>query len=556
MARLVAALASGGVLCLAFPTYDIWVAAPISLALLAWTLTGAGTRRGFGLGLLAGLAFFVPTLSWSGIYVGALPWLALSALQAMFFGVLGAAYGWLSRSRPPDHTRGVGSGIRPLAFALAWVVAEGLRARLPYGGFPWVKLAFGQADSPFGRIVALGGPPLVAFVIALCGGLLAMAVTRGVHLAVTDRALPALKAPSAPSRMPLGGLVMVAAPAVAALALGVSGLAVPIPTDGPMAQFLGVQGNVAHPGLDFNAERRAVLDNHVAATLKANEAVTDGRAPVPDLVVWPENASDIDPLRNEDAKSLILETVDALKRPLIVGGLLEEPPGQLSNVSLLFEPGKGLTDKYVKRHPVPFAEYIPNRSFWRLFSKEVDLVSRDFVAGTSPGLFTVTGTQGQQIRAGLAICFEVAYDDIMRDAVEAGANVLVVQTNNATFGYTAESPQQLAISRLRAMEFGRSVVHVSTVGQSALISPDGTAHQVTSLFTQAVVRGALPLRDNTTMATRVGEAPEWVAAAALIVMLGISLFTSSGARRIAEQTGPGRTMAEETTKGSNDEDDT
>lgn len=532
MARLVAALASGGVLCLAFPTYDIWLAAPISLALLAWTLTGAGTRCGFGLGLLAGLAFFVPTLSWSGIYVGALPWLALSALQAMFFGVLGAAYGWLSRATPRDHARGVGAGIRPLAFALAWVVAEGLRARLPYGGFPWVKLAFGQADSPFGRIVALGGPPFVAFVIALCGGLLTMAVTRGVHLVSTDRSHRALSGVGAQSRMPLGGLRMVAAPAAAALALGVSGLAVPIPTDGTMAQFLGVQGNVARPGLEFNAERRAVLDNHVAATLKANEAVTDGRAPVPDLVVWPENASDIDPLRNEDAKSLILETVDAVKRPLIVGGLLEQPPGQLSNVSLLFEPGKGLTDEYVKRHPVPFAEYIPNRSFWRLFSKEVDLVSRDFVAGTSPGLFTVTGTQGQQLRAGLAICFEVAYDDIMRDAVEAGANVLVVQTNNATFGYTAESPQQLAISRLRAMEFGRSVVHVSTVGQSALISPDGTAHQVTSLFTQAVVRGALPLRDNMTMATRVGEAPEWVAAAALIVMLGMSLLTSRGARMI------------------------
>ena len=122
----------------------------------------------------------------------------------------------------------------------------------------------------------------------------------------------------------------------------------------------------------------------------------------------------------------------------------------------------------------------------------------------------------------------MAYDDIMRDAVQAGANVLVVQTNNATFGYTAESPQQLAISRLRAMEFGRSVVHVSTVGQSALITPDGTAHQVTSLFTQAVVRGALPLRDATTLATRLGEAPEWVAAAALLTMLALGAVAARG----------------------------
>ncbi|MEO6999323.1 MAG: apolipoprotein N-acyltransferase, partial [Terracoccus sp.] len=368
--RVVAALVGGGVLCLAFPTFDVWVAAPLGLALLAWSMTGTGARAGFGLGVVSGLTFFVPTLSWSGVYVGALPWLALSGLQALFFGVLGAIYGWLSRPGRPG-------GVRPLSFALAWVVAEGLRARLPYGGFPWVKLAFGQADSPFGRLVALGGPPFVAFVIALCGGLLALAVTRAVQLRSTDRA----KRP--PSRMPLGSVGAVAAPVAAALVLAVAGLAVPIPTNGPLAQFLGVQGNVPRPGLEFNAERRAVLDNHVAATLEANEDVRAGREPVPDLVVWPENASDIDPLRNEDAKSLILETVDALKRPLIVGGLLEEPPGKVSNVSLLFEPGKGVTDEYVKRHPVPFAEYIPNRSFWRLFSKEVDLVSRDFVAGPS-----------------------------------------------------------------------------------------------------------------------------------------------------------------------------
>ena len=200
----------------------------------------------------------------------------------------------------------------------------------------------------------------------------------------------------------------------------------------------------------------------------------------------------------------------------------------VSTVSLLYEPGKGITDRYVKRHPVPFAEYIPNRAFFRQFSAEVDRVSRDFVAGSSVGLFHVTGTDGQQIRAGIAICFEVAYDDIMRDAVEAGANVLLVQTNNATFGYTAESPQQLAISRVRAMEFGRSVVHVSTVGQSALITPDGTAHQVTSLFTQALVRGALPLRDATTVATRLGETPEWAAAAALAVLL---LLKARGLRK-------------------------
>ncbi|GAA1974910.1 apolipoprotein N-acyltransferase [Terrabacter lapilli] len=512
MLPLLLSLLGGGLLCFAFPTFDVWVAAPVALALWAWSWTGAGGRRGFLLGLAGGLVFFVPTLSWSGIYVGSLPWLALATLESLFVGLAGALYGWLSR-------RGT---VRPLAFALVWVVTEGLRSRAPYGGFPWVKLAFSQADSPFGRLVAVGGAPFVGFAIALAAALAALTVQRALTSPGRGRGSVVAENAGSPSspRMPSRGIWL---PVLAALVLGLVGLAVPLPTDGATTQFLGVQGNVARPGLDFNAERRAVLDNHVAATLKAQQDVAAGRAPAPDLVVWPENASDIDPLRNADAKDEILTTVQTLHRPLIVGGLLEEPVGFLSNVALLFEPGKGNTDRYVKRHPVPFAEYIPNRSFWRNFSKEVDLVRSDFVPGSRPGVFTVTTATGQQIRAGLAICFEVAYDDIMRDAVQTGANVLVVQTNNATFGYTAESPQQLAISRVRAMEFGRSVVHVSTVGQSALITPDGTAHQVTSLFTQAVVRGALPLRDATTLATRVGEAPEWVAAAALVAMLALGL---------------------------------
>ena len=519
--------------------------APLALALLGLGLDRGGGRRGVpARGSLGGLAFFVPSLSWSGIYVGSLPWLALATLEALFLGLAGALYGWLSR-------RG---SVRPLAFALVWVVAEGFRARAPYGGFPWLKLAFGQADSPFGRLVAVGGAPFVGFVLALSGALLALGAQRALTLGSARRVsgadvpgrpgAPAHAGGPVSSRMPSRRLAL---PVAGALVLGLAGLAVPLPTDGPSAQFLGVQGNVPHPGLDFNSERRAVLDNHIAATLKAQEDVDAGRAPAPDLVVWPENASDIDPLRNADAKDLILETVAALRRPLIVGGLLEEPVGFVSNVSLLFEPGKGNTDRYVKRHPVPFAEYIPNRAFWRNFSAEVDLVRRDFVPGPRPGVFTVTTASGQQIRAGLAICFEVAYDDIMRDAVQTGANVLVVQTNNATFGYTAESPQQLAISRLRAMEFGRSVVHVSTVGQSALITPDGTAHQVTSLFTQAVVRGALPLRDATTLATRVGEAPEWVAAAALLTMLALGLLGGRGARG-------GRSEVPDPTKDEDDDD--
>ncbi|NUQ32081.1 MAG: apolipoprotein N-acyltransferase, partial [Dermatophilaceae bacterium] len=259
--RLLVSLLAGGLLCFAFPTFDVWVAAPLALGLWAWAWAGAGFGRGLGLGFAGALVFFVPTLSWSGIYVGAVPWIALAMLESLFVGLAGALVGWLGRD----------GRVRPRAFALVWVVTEGFRARAPYGGFPWLKIAFGQADSPVGRLVALGGAPFVGFVIALAGALVALAVQRALA-SRHDR----WRMPSRAATLPVAG----------ALVLGLVGLAVPRPTDGQSAQFLGVQGNVPRAGLEFNAERRAVLDNHIAATLKAQQDVTAGRAPAPGLVVW------------------------------------------------------------------------------------------------------------------------------------------------------------------------------------------------------------------------------------------------------------------------------
>ncbi len=484
--RVVLALAAGAVLCLAFPGYGLWPLAPVAVALLALATVRVGVTAGFGLGVLAGLAFFVPTLSWSGIYVGTLPWLALAAVQAAFVGLVGAA-----------SALGQRTGVRPLVVALAWVLSEALRDRVPYGGFPWVRLAFSQADSPLGRLAALGGAPVVTFAVALAGGALALALWS---------VRPASRHP----RRPRAALAGVAAAAVVG-----AGLLVPVPTDGPPARVLAVQGNVARPGLDFNAERREVLDNHVAQTLAAL------RPPgaTPDLVVWPENASDIDPTRNVDAHQQIMRATDAAGVPLLLGGLLAEPAPRVSNVSLLYEPGQGLVQRYVKQHPVPFAEYMPHRQFFRMFSSAVDLLQVEQVAGTEPGLFAVPTRSGSELVAGVSICFEVAYDELVRTNVREGANLLVVQTNNATFGYTAESEQQLAISRIRAIEHGRSVVHVSTVGVSGLITPDGTVHQPTALFTAAALHGQLPMRDAVTVATVAGAWPEYAACVALLVLL-------------------------------------
>jgi apolipoprotein N-acyltransferase len=498
-ARLAFAVLAGAVLCLAFPGHDVWFLGPVGVALLALATCGGRARTGFLLGFVAGLVFFGYSLSWSGIVVGVVPWAGLAISQALFVGLLGAATAFL-------QGRGPGPRIRPLVVALAWVVQEALRDRVPYGGFPWVRLAFSQADSSLGRLAALAGAPAVTFAVALAGGLLA---------AVVWDLAPWRSRGTAHGPQRTGALLALGGAAVVL----VVGFAVPLPTDGTPANVIGVQGNVPRPGLEFNAERRQVLDNHVSATEEAAAQVAAGALGKPDLVVWPENSSDIDPTRNSDAEAQITRALDAVGAPIVVGTLLEQPAPDVSNVALLYEPGQGIVDAYVKQHPVPFAEYIPNRDFFRRFSDKVDLVRSDFAAGTGPVLFRVPAAAGGDVVAGPTICFEVAYDDLVRANVDLGANLLLVQTNNATFGYSDESVQQLAISRIRAMEHGRSVVHVSTVGVSALITPDGTVHQQSALFTRTVLSGSLPMRSVKTVATMVGPWPEYAACLAFAVVL-------------------------------------
>lgn len=495
--------------------------APIGVALLALATRRATAWQGVLLGLVSGLACFLPLLSWSGIYVGALPWVALAVLESLYIALLGLACALLQRGSSPA---GVGQ-VRPVVVALAWVAQEALRGSTPFGGFPWGRLAFSQADSPLAALAALGGAPGVTFGVALVGGLFAAGIARLAGPLMSGRAdagQPGITGGNGPLRS--GGsarsvLVSAVCFASAGAVLLLPALIPRATSEGPTGRFLAVQGNVPRPGLDFNAERRAVLDNHASATRQAAASVAAGAQARPDLVVWPENASDIDPLRNPDAASVITGAVNAIDAPIVLGAVLNEPRSMVSNASLLYVPNRGLTGRYVKRHPVPFAEYIPYRSFFRLFSDQVDRVSKDFAAGKAVGVFRVPARNGATIAAGPIICFEVAYDGLVRDTVVQGANVLLVQTNNATFGFTDESVQQLAISRIRAIEHGRSIVHVSTVGVSALITPDGTAHQRSTLFTLATLAGDLPLRTDRTVADRVGVWPERLASAGLAIML-------------------------------------
>ncbi len=483
--RTLLAAAGGAAMLLAFPGYSLLPLAVLGPAALAVAVHGQRARAGAWLGLVCGLAFFVPLLSWTGIYVGAFPWLALAVSQALFLSALGAATAAVSRLR-----------WWPLWTAALWVAAEALRGRVPLGGFPWGRLGLSQTDGPFLALAAYGGVPLVSFAVALTGTLLAAAAL------TLARARSARRSTRRVAAAALAAAVAV--PLLGALAW----LPLPGPSltaGGPTRTVAVIQGDVPEAGLEFNARRRAVLDNHVQRTLELAEAVAAGRERQPDLVVWPENSSDIDPYTNADAARQISRAAEAVGAPVLVGAVVQGPGEYLSNTGIVWDPVTGPGQTYVKRHPVPLAEYVPARDFFRFFSDKVDLVRRDFTKGTEVGVLDVGGA-----RVGDVICFEVVYDSLVADTVQAGAGMLVVQTNNATFGFTDESAQQLALSRLRAVEYGRSVVVAATSGISAVVAPDGSVVRSSELFTPAVFVEDIAQRTSTTLAERLGPAPEWV----------------------------------------------
>ncbi|HET8682664.1 MAG TPA: apolipoprotein N-acyltransferase [Micromonosporaceae bacterium] len=521
---LVAAAGCGGALLLAFPPYDLWWLAPAGVALLAVATHGRRVRAGAGLGLLAGLVLFVPLLSWTGLHVGPVPWLLLAGLQAAFLALLGA----LAAFAGPLAER-YGWAWAPLTGVL-WVAQEALRDRAPFGGFPWGRLAFTQGGSPLLRVAALGGAPLVTFTVALCGGLLAAALWR---------LLPRRHRPAGVAGWPgRAGWAAGAGLTAAAVLVVLSGLAVPLsaPAGRPVTVAV-VQGNVPRLGLDFNAQRRAVLDNHVQASLALANDVLAGRTPRPDLVVWPENSSDIDPLRNADAYTRIDLTARAVAAPVLVGTVLSGPrEGTVHNAGVVWLPGSGPGPTYLKRHPAPFAEYLPLRAVVepvaRAVTEEAKLLRSDFVPGSAAGVLPMGPTV-----VGDVICFEVAYDDVARDTVDGGAQLLVVQTNNATFN-VAEARQQLAMVRLRAVEHGRDSLMASTVGVSGFVTADGVVHDATGFNTQAVVVRELTPATARTLATRLGTGPEW----ALVAAASGALAAAAVLRRRKDPAEPDETV--------------
>ncbi len=320
------------------------------------------------------------------------------------------------------------------------------------------------------------------------------------------------------------------ATATAAVVLG-AGLLVPLDTRAEVGTLRvgAVQGNVPTPGQDAFAQQREVLHNHATGTEALLSQVEPGEL---DLVVWPENGSDVDPQVDDDAADEIDDAARAVDAPILVGTIEYPETGGRYNTAVMWEPGVGATAIYRKQHPAPFGEYIPLREVLRPFSSAIDLVRNDMIAGTEVGVVPLESERlGRTVPIGDVICFEIAYDTLVRDAVRAGGEILVVQTNNASFGFTDESTQQLAMSTIRAIELGRATVQISTVGVSAVIAPNGVASHRTGLFTAAGIVEELPLRTSLTPAAAMGGWPAWAVDALGVVVVLAGMVGAARVRR-------------------------
>ncbi|HEX6345238.1 apolipoprotein N-acyltransferase [Umezawaea sp.] len=484
VARYAAVVAAGALLHAAFPPRALWWAAVIAFALLWSALRGARVRRAALLGLVFGWTFFLLHLVWIDDFLGRdfgpAPWLVLAAVMALFTSAACALVPLVARLPAA-----------PVWAALLFVLQESARGRLPFNGFPWGRVAFGQVEGPYLRLAALGGAPLVSFAVVVTGFGAAAWVARPRDV---RRAWPVL-------------------PLVAALAVTPA-----VEAQDGVRTVAVVQGNAPDVGLGLLDQRETLRRNHLRVTAGLATAIRAGEVPAPDLVVWPESAT------STGGHDPVLDgAVADLGVPTLVGAL-RRVDGQQENAVIAWDPRTGAGASYAKRELVPFAEHIPLRSLAGLVTPFAD--TPDLRAGTEPGVLDVAGT-----RVGVGICYEVAYDAVLRESAARGARLFVVPTNNAWYGRGEMTHQQLAMARVRAVEHGRAVVVAAISGVSAVVRPDGTVVRSTGVFTEDTLLATVPLRSDTTPATRWGGLLEALFALAALAACAVGARVGRPARR-------------------------
>ncbi|HWI42442.1 MAG TPA: apolipoprotein N-acyltransferase [Nocardioides sp.] len=497
--RLLVAALGGLLLSAAFEPVALPWLLPLGVACFGAACYDLTVPRAGLVGLAFGVSFYFTHIDWMRTSIGTDAWAGLSGVEAVFYGLLGLTVPLLRRL--PAW---------PLWLAAAWTTMETVRSTWPFSGMPWGRLAFAAIDTPAAPAVAYVGMTGLSFALALLGFLLARLV---------EGPWPARRRTAA---VVVGLLALLVVPAVVPYAAHEKG----------SLTVAAVQGDVPGPGNDILWDYRRVTSNHVDATVRLADDVVAGRRPRPDFVHWPENSTAVDPFADPGINAGIREAVTAIAAPVMVGAIVDDDPAHILNQGIVWDPVTGPGDRYTKQHPVPYGEYIPFRRFWDPKFGQLALISRDMRSGTRVDPLRVAG-----VPVADAICFDIAYDDVVREQVRGGAQLLTVQTSNASFIFTHQIEQQFAITRLRAIEAGRWLVVASTNGRTGVIAPDGTVVASAEPRTTAVLDEQVGLVHGLTPAMWLGA---WPARLFALVSLAALLAGTVAYRRGQEFAPPTR----------------
>ncbi|MEO8095937.1 MAG: apolipoprotein N-acyltransferase, partial [Pseudolysinimonas sp.] len=361
---LIAAAAAGPTLDLAFPDKGIWPLAFVGIALALVASQGRKGDSAFLVGFVFGVTFYFPHIQWAAVFLGPLPWSALSVLMALWCGLGGILITWAYRYVPRIWPSPIARLLLvPAVVAGVWTGREGIAAVWPYGGFSWGRVAFSQSDSPFNHLFAWLGVSGVGFVMLFLAALLIEIVRIGIttqRLLATAAAVLVLLLIPAWSSLPGGG---------------------PKTGEGSSLRIGAVQGDTKAGYFD---PPEHVGDNLVGQ-YKATEPIYDQDV---DVVVWPEGSSDVNPLAYPQAAAVFDSVSERADAPLVAGIITARDQGTVDangdevyryyNTSTLWHAGEGQVDFYDKKHPVPFGEYVPDRWFWRQFAPNlIDLIGRE-----------------------------------------------------------------------------------------------------------------------------------------------------------------------------------
>ena len=467
-AAVLVAVAAGLILDLAYPSVGWWPLAFVGVGLSLVALIGRSAWGALLVGFIFGITFYLVHIVWLNRYLGVIPWFAL-AVAATIYVALGSvlialAYRWMPRAAPGRWAQLV---LTPLLIAGLWTLRELVTGSWPYTGFPWARIGMSQSESPLSHLTSWIGVTGLSFLM--------VAFTAGTIEWLRLRQWSDVR-----TALPVAGL-------------GIALLVTPqFPTTPAGTMTVGsVQGN--GPSGYFDARQRNDILN---AQLSAS---TDLIGQDMDVLLWPEGGIDSDPMTNATTAAVLDGLSEAADAPLLVNAATTR--GDLTyNTSMLWEAGEGAVQYHDKTHPVPFGEYVTDRWFYEMIVPDlIGLIGREYTPGSNPPYVDIDGTG-----VGLAICFDVIYDDVIHEGARDGAEVYMFQTNNADFRNTDENLQQLAFARTRAIETGRSVVNISTVGTSQVIGPDGATIDSLPADEAGAMLTDVPLRTGLTPSIVIG----------------------------------------------------